>query len=125
MNKVVHFEIPADDVERASAFYTNVFGWGMQSMPDMGYTLIRTVDVDEKTQMPKEAGAINGGMFKRTAELPVPVITIGVDDVDAALKKVDAKGGAILRGKMPVGDMGFVAYFKDTEGNVVGLWGKK
>lgn len=122
MDKIVHFELPADDVSRASTFYSGVFGWGMQEVPDMKYTMIHTVDIDEKTQTPKEAGAINGGMFKRTADLPVTVVTIDVSDIDAALEKVKAAGGSVVREKVSVGPMGFIAYFKDTEGNVVGLF---
>ncbi|HXG36657.1 MAG TPA: VOC family protein [Dehalococcoidia bacterium] len=122
MDKVVHFEIPADDVERAKKFYSSCFGWRTQSIPEMDYTLVMTVAVDEKTQMPKEPGAINGGMFQRQPDMPHPQIFINVSDMDEALEKVRAQGGEIVRGKTPVGPMGFVANFKDTEGNVVGLW---
>ena len=63
MSKVVHFEIPADNVDRAKNFYGSVFGWELQTMP-MGegeYTTVKTTAVDEQTQMPTEPGAINGG----------------------------------------------------------------
>lgn len=122
MDKIVHFELPADDMSRASKFYSGVFGWGMQEVPEMKYTMIRTVEVDEKTQKPKEAGAINGGMFKRTTDLPVTVVTIDVSDIDAALEKVKGAGGTVVRPKVSVGPMGSIAYFKDTEGTVVGLF---
>ena len=52
----------------------------------------------------------------------VPVITIEVDDIETALKSVESLGGRTVRESLPVGDMGFAAYFTDTEGNVVGLW---
>jgi len=122
MDKVVHFEIPADDIERAKEFYKTCFGWKMQTDPKMGYTMVSTIEVDEKMRMPKEPGAINGGMFMPQADMPHPQIFINVKDIEKALKKVSAEGGQILRNKMPVGTMGFVANFKDTEGNVVGLW---
>ena len=121
MDKVVHFEIPADEVKRAEAFYQKVFGWSVNSIPAMRYTIVRTVDVDEQF-MPKEAGAINGGMRKRQEPITRHVITIQVASIDRASKKINAQGGTIVRGKMQVGDMGYAAYFKDTEGNVLGLW---
>lgn len=64
MRKVVHFEIPADDLERAKSFYGSIFGWDLQTMPMPGgdYTIVKTTPVDEQTQMPTEPGAINGGM---------------------------------------------------------------
>src|SRR3989338_7752024 len=122
MDNVVHFEIPAEDVERAKEFYTAAFGWKMNSMPEMGYTIIHTVEVDEK-QMPKTIGAINGGMLKRTEEMCIqsPVITISVKDIDASIDKVKQLGGKIVGEKMKVSNMGLAAYFKDPEGNVLGL----
>jgi predicted enzyme related to lactoylglutathione lyase len=119
--KVVHFEIPADDVERASSFYASAFDWKLQSMEGMGYTIIMTTPTDDQG-MPSEPGAINGGMFTRVADIATPVITVDVADMDAALARVEALGGQVVRGKEPVGDMGFAAYFTDTEGNLMGLW---
>lgn len=119
--KVVHFEIPADDVDRAEAFYRAAFGWNVNAMPDMGYTILSTTEADEQG-MPATPGAINGGMMKREAPLTGPVITIDVEDIDAALKQVDALGGSTVLGRQAVGDMGFAAYFKDTEGNTLGMW---
>ena len=119
--KVVHFEIPADDVERAGSFYADAFDWKLQSMPGMGYTIITTTPTDDQG-MPSEPGAINGGMFSRVADIATPVITVDVADMDAALARVEALGGQVVRGKEPVGDMGFAAYFTDTEGNLMGLW---
>ena len=66
MDKVVHFEIPVDDMARAKNFYSSIFGWELQdmSMPGgMMYTMARTAPVDETTHMPKEPGAINGSMM--------------------------------------------------------------
>ncbi len=121
MDKVVHFEIPADDVVRAKKFYAEIFGWSMQDIAEMNYTLVNSVEVDE-SQVPSEPGAINGGIFVRQPEMPHPQIFINVDDIEAALEKIKARGGEVVRGKVPVGDMGFVANFKDPEGNVLGLW---
>ena len=72
--------------------------------------------------MPKEPGAINGGLPKRGKPVEHTVVTVNVEDIDAALKNIEGLGGKTVQKKMPIGDMGFTAYFKDTEGNVVGLW---
>lgn len=121
MDKVVHFEIPVDDLDRAQKFYKSVFDWKMDSMPGMEYILIRTVPVDEQGR-PAEPGAINGGMMKRQRPVNCPIIVINVQNIDDAVKKVKSKGGEIVREKMQVGDMGYAAYFKDPEGNIIGLW---
>src|SRR4029453_5659606 len=67
-DKVVHFEIPADDVERAQVFYRDAFGWTINAMPEMGYTIVMTTESDE-AGTPVERGAINGGMLQRQGEI--------------------------------------------------------
>ena len=124
MNKVVHFEIPADDTGRAGEFYHKTFGWKLNPFPEMHYTVFHTAPTDDKGML-QEPGSINGGMMERSLEVPNPVITISVDDIDEALKQVHANGGEMVREKTAIGEMGFVAYFKDTEGNVMGLWQNK
>ena len=121
MDKVVHFEVPADDLARAKKFYTDVFGWRLVDVPQMNYTLAYTAEVDEK-QMLKVPGTINGGMTKRSAIITGPTFSIDVKNIDEAMQKVERAGGAIIKDKTVVGSMGFVAYFKDTEGNVLSLW---
>lgn len=121
MGKVVHFEIPADDLPRAKKFYNTVFGWNATEMPEMEYVMLRTTESDENG-MPKEPGAINGGMMKRQDPLRHPVVTIDVESIDDALASVKKNGGQVVREKLAVGDMGFTAYFRDPEGNVIGLW---
>ncbi len=121
LDKIVHFEIPTDDMARAKEFYSSNFGWQLEDMQGMDYTIVRTVTVDEQ-QMPTEPGAINGGMMKRSSDTPSPVITINVDSVDDAMKRVEAGGGSIIRPKQEIPGMGAFAYFKDTEGNTLGLW---
>ena len=96
MDGVVHFEIPVDDVERAKAFYGTVFDWEMQDYPEMQYTTITTTPIDEQTMRPTTPGAINGGLMDRSKDTPSPVITIGVDSVEEALKKVEAEGGTVI-----------------------------
>jgi predicted enzyme related to lactoylglutathione lyase len=121
-DKVVHFEIPADDLDRARAFYQDAFGWTINAIPELGYTIVETTPIDNETNMPTEPGAINGGMMQREAPITGPVITIGVDDLDAALRRVEELGGKTVLPKQSVAEMGFSAYFSDPEGNVVGLW---
>lgn len=118
---VVHFEIPADNVERARKFYQKTFSWEMQPMPEMNYTMVRTTPADA-SGMPKEPGAINGGMASRGGPVKSTVVTIGVDNIDQVLKTVAKNGGKTVVGKQSIGPMGFTAYFQDSEGNVVGLW---
>ena len=121
--KVVHFEIPYDDGDRARAFYGDTFGWELVQIPDMGYTMVTTGPTDPEKGA-TEPGFINGGMFERNAEFPgkAPNIVIDVPSIDEALRKVDAAGGTVVRERTQVGEMGFTAYFTDTEGNLVGLW---
>jgi predicted enzyme related to lactoylglutathione lyase len=121
MGKVVHFEIPADDLGRAKQFYGSVFGWQLDDMPDIDYTIARTVDVDEQ-QLPKEPGAINGGMMKRGPDTPSPVVTIDVPSIDESLKQIETQGGSVVAPRTEIPGMGAYAYFKDSEGNTLGLW---
>jgi uncharacterized protein len=120
--RVVHFEIPFDDGDRARSFYKEIFDWQVQTMPEMGgYTLVMSGPSGDAG--PTEAGYINGGMLSREqSATPGPVIVVDVDSIDATLEKISGSGGSTVVDKVPVGDMGFAAYFKDPEGNVVGLW---
>ena len=123
MRKVVHFEIPADDLERAKSFYGSVFDWELNTMQmDEGeYTIVTTTPVDD-SMMPTEPGAVNGGLMQRSNDTPSPVITIDVDDIEQSLKEVEAAGGSTVTPRTPIPGMGAFGYFKDPEGNVMGLW---
>jgi uncharacterized protein len=119
---VVHFEVPFSDGERAKNFYRQAFGWQLNDIPEWKYTIVSTGPTTE-TGMPAEPGFIGGGMFEREpASAQSPVITIDVDSIDTALETIRSLGGEAVGEKMPVGEMGFSAYFKDTEGNIMGLW---
>ncbi|MEE2031958.1 VOC family protein [Rhodococcus chondri] len=118
--RIVHFEIPYDDGDRARSFYRDAFGWQISEMPEMDYTIVTTGPVSEDG-MSTEPGFINGGMMQR-GEATAPVVTVDVDDIDAALAKIESLGGRTVQAKSPVGDMGFAAYFSDSEGNMIGLW---
>lgn len=122
MDKVVHFEIPTDDTARARDFYGSVFDWDLRTMDEYDYTLATTTPLDDSGMGPKDPGAINGGIMQRSDQVKNPVITIGVSSIDDTLKQVEDKGGSTVLPRTPMGDMGAFAYFKDTEGNLLGLW---
>jgi predicted enzyme related to lactoylglutathione lyase len=118
--RVVHFELPVDDQERAKAFYAAAFGWDLADVPGMSYTMATTTPSGDRG--PTEPGAINGGIAGRGGPITAPVITVEVADIDEALATVERLGGRAVQGRAAVGDMGFTGYFSDSEGNVVGLW---
>jgi predicted enzyme related to lactoylglutathione lyase len=116
MNRVIHFEIQADDINRAILFYQKVFGWTIKKWEGTGmdYWLIMTG--------PKEEPGIDGGMAKRQTPGPCGCIgtyvcTIGVKDIDETTKKITENGGAILMPKQELMGVGLFASCKDTEGN--------
>jgi uncharacterized protein len=121
--EVSHFEIPADDTERARNFYSKTFGWKLDRVPGMDYTMVGTGAADERGR-PKEPGYIGGGIGKRDANLKHPVVTIVVDEITSFEKTIEKHGGKILQKKRPIGDgsMGWTGYFKDSEGNILGLY---
>lgn len=121
MAKVVHFEIPFDNQARASAFYETAFGWKLTAVPEMNYVMAQTAEVDEN-QIPKEPGAINGGLFQRPKEAPHPTLYIDVSSIEEALEGVKRAGGKVVTPKTPIPGMGAYARIADTEGNVIGLF---
>ena len=118
--RVVHFEIPYDDGQRARDFYAKAFGWEVTEMPEMNYTMVSSGPSGD--QGPTETGFINGGMMQRQEPFMAPNLVIDVESIDAALAVIKEAGGSPVSEREAVGEMGFAAYFKDTEGNLVGLW---
>jgi predicted enzyme related to lactoylglutathione lyase len=113
MPRVCHFEINSDDVERASGFYRDVFGWKIEKWEGpFDYWTIKTGD--------GEMG-IDGGMMKRPHPGASTVNTICVSSVDEYVQKITAKGGSVVMDKTPIPGVGYMAYCKDTEGNPFGL----
>jgi predicted enzyme related to lactoylglutathione lyase len=115
MAKIVHFDVPVDEIERARKFYTELFEWKIEKAPGpIEYYFIETADKDGK--------GVAGGMGKRGA--PDQRITnyIGVDSVDEYMEKVKSLGGKIQGEKMTVPGFGYLAICSDTEGNTFGLW---
>ena len=122
MNKVVHFEIPADDLERAKKFYSENFGWKVNQLgPEMGdYALVQTGPTDDKG-MPQDKAFINGGLMKRDPSAKAPVLVMAVDDTDATVEKVKKSGGRLVGEIMDIPNVGRYARVQDTEGNVIGV----
>ncbi len=110
-NPVVHFEIPANDVQRAKAFYEKTFGWEIQYMPDYDYFWVKAKS---------DGVGIDGGMMKRKDPRQPFMNYLTVASIDAMLAKVVANGGKVALPKTPMG-MGALAAFIDPEGNIVGL----
>lgn len=124
MNPVVHFEMPADDSKRMADFYTAAFGWQTQELgPEMGgYVMVTTTETDDNG-LPQQPGAINGGFYKKTEEIPAqhPSLVIQVDDLEEAIQKVKQAGGHIVNEPDDIPGVGRFVYLADTEGNVVGM----
>ena len=109
---VIHFEIPIDDNERGTGFYREVFGW----------TLAQWGPVEYWTTPAGDGEGIGGALTKRSPDSPSLMFYLSVDDIDAALAKVEAAGGARLSERMPIPGTGWMAFFQDTEGNRVGIF---
>ena len=113
-NPIVHFEIPADDVQRAKKFYEDAFGWKISDPWNMNYFLV-------ETRAEGEAG-INGGLMPRQNPGQPFMNYINVADIDEACKKVENAGGTVVLPKKEIAPrMGWIAAFKDTEGNILGF----
>ncbi len=114
MSRVVHFEIPADDPKRAIKFYEKVFDWQFEKWDGpVEYWLIMTGEEDKP--------GIDGGLARRDDPTTNVENTIDVKDLDASLGIVKNHGGEVIRPKTAVPGVGWMAYIKDTEGNVFGL----
>jgi predicted enzyme related to lactoylglutathione lyase len=119
MPRVIHFEIHADQPERASKFYSSLFDWKITKWAGpQDYWLIDTGSKDKP--------GINGGMIRRQGTIDgqaviAYVCTIDVPSVDEYTKKIAAAGGTVALPKMPIPGIGWLAYFKDTEGNIFGI----
>jgi predicted enzyme related to lactoylglutathione lyase len=113
-SRVVHFEVPIDDPARAGTFYRDVFGWQVEKWGDVDYWTVTA----------GEAGGPGAdGALKPRAEGPEGVtVYVSVDDIDASMQKIKEAGGTLLTGKMPIPTMGWSAQFRDSEGNLIGMF---
>jgi hypothetical protein len=120
---VVHFEIPAENPERATKFYRELFGWDIQKFSSEGgpeYWMVRTVPVDAEGR-PTRAG-VNGGLMRRMAPSQTPVNYIAVERVDDFVQKAERLGATVCMSRTPVPGMGWFAQLRDTEGNAFAVW---
>lgn len=113
-NSPVHFEIPADDIKRAKKFYEKALGWKIADPFKMNYFFVTTKEKGEE--------GINGGLMQRMNAGQPFMNYIAVTSIDAAIKKVEKAGGKVALPKMEIGNnMGWIAAFQDTEGNLMGF----
>jgi len=120
MPRPVHFEIQAENVERAIAFYRDLLGWEFKQWGKEPYWLVKTGE--------KGTPGIDGGLLPRRGPGPADmqavnafVCTIDVADLDAMVKRATELKGSIVLPKMPIPTVGWLAYAKDTEGNIFGM----
>ncbi len=115
MSRVVHFEIPIDNPERAIGFYQGIFGWEIDKWdgPE-DYWLVKTGEGGEV--------GINGGFMRRQQPGQGVCNTIGVGSVDEYAQKVEGAGGQVVVPRMAIPGVGYLIYCQDTEGNVFGLF---
>jgi len=118
--RVTGFEIPVENEARAKKFYNDAFGWRIETGMK-GYSHIETAEMDNDW-VPKERGAVNGGMYKRETRNDRTALMITVDSITEYLEKVKSGNGRVLTGKTKAGEWGWWAEIADTEGNVFELW---
>jgi uncharacterized protein len=114
-NRVVHFEIPANQPEALTTFYHALFGWKFEKAPLPGpeYWLCDTGS---------EGPGINGAIMQRQNAGQPWMNYVDVPSIDAMLEQVVKLGGQVALPKMPVAEMGWIAAFIDPQGNLCGLW---
>jgi predicted enzyme related to lactoylglutathione lyase len=120
MNPVVHFEMPAENMQRIADFYSKVFGWQTQMMgEEMGnYVVVTTSEADDNGR-PKMPGTINGGFYPKYEGKPpyCPSFVIAVDDINETLRKIREANGKVLGEPVEIPGVGTYISFIDTEGN--------
>ena len=123
-NPVVHFEMPYENSDRLTKFYTKAFGWDMMKFGEEmgGYVTATTAETDEN-RMVKTPGTINGGFFPKKPDFPAqyPSVVIAVDEIKEAMKNVSNAGGNVLGEPIEIPGIGTYVSFTDTEGNRVSL----
>jgi predicted enzyme related to lactoylglutathione lyase len=115
-NKLTHFAIHIDDLERAKSFYDRVFGWGFNSYGHGDFLQIKA----DKSENGELIGALQS---RKYSPVPDKIIglecTIGVEDIDQTIEKIKSNGGQVLMPKTAIPYVGYIAKFLDTEGNLI------
>lgn len=117
MPRVVHFEVYADDLERAEKFYADTFGWTVDKWEGEGGFVYHMVDTGAEP-----AQGINGGMLQRPDPAAATTIILDVPSVDEYTARITQAGGSLLVPRFAVPGVGYAAYFRDTEGNPFGIF---
>jgi predicted enzyme related to lactoylglutathione lyase len=117
---IIHFEIPANDVEKLRKFYQDLFGWKIEKVPNMEYFMVATVPMDKKGNLLRSG--VNGGLYKREMPQQQALNYINVESVEDYSKKVVALGGQVVVPKTEIPGMGWFAVALDPDGNVFGLF---
>ena len=112
MNRVIHFEIPSNDVERSQQFFSNVFGWKYDKWGDMPYWMASTGEDDKP--------GIHGALMPKDEIAQNVVNTIGIEDAAKCRAAIEANGGQVLGETQTVPTIGYFFYFKDPDGNLHG-----
>lgn len=120
MSRAVHFEVHASNPQKLIDFYSALFGWTFNKWDGGEYWMIHTGDETKP--------GINGGLMPRRGDLPAPnaavnafVITVDVEDVDDCVARAKSRGGSVALPKMPIPGIGWLAYIKDPDGNIMGM----
>jgi len=117
---IIHFEIPATDVEKLKQFYAGLFGWKIAKYPGpMEYWMLQTVPTDDKGMLLRPG--VNGGMVKKERPEQKTVNYISVESIDESIKKVKQLGGKIISPKTEVLNVGWISVVLDPEGNQIAL----
>jgi len=122
-NSVVHFEIYADDPDALAKFYTNLFDWKIETVPELDYRMVHTTDTDAQGHA-TSAGGINGGIARRPAgyQMNGAANYVSVESIEDTVEKAKKLGARLTREKMPVPGMGWFAMFIDPQGNHFAIW---
>jgi predicted enzyme related to lactoylglutathione lyase len=120
---IIHFEIPAENIEKLRGFYEKVFGWKIVKSPpgmvDMEYWLIQTVPTDNEGMLLRPG--VNGGMYKRNMAGATSVNYVAVEDIDKALREAKRLGAKVISDKMEIPKVGWIAILKDPDDNPIGM----
>lgn len=120
MSRAVHFEIHASNPQKLIGFYSSLFGWTFNKWDGGDYWMIHTGAEDKP--------GINGGLMPRRGDIPAPnaavnafVITVDVENVDECVSRAKSAGGSVALPRMPIPGIGWLAYIKDPDGNILGM----
>jgi len=113
-NRVIHFEIPCENPDKTMEFFKNVFDWKFQQFGEMEYWSVITGD--------EKSPGINGGLMKRNDPMQPVANSIQVNNIDEMIAKINNSGGEVVVPKTIIPTIGWMAYFKDPDGNIHGLF---